>query len=346
MNTTKIKSIVYTQYGPPEVLQLKEVPKPAPKDNEVLIKIHATTVNRTDCGFRKPEYPVIIRLVNGFFKPKKTILGSELAGEIESIGKAVKTCEPGDQVFGLSTLNFGTHAEYICLPENGSFTIKPSNVSYNEAAAVCDGLMLAITYIRKIDFTHERKVLINGASGSIGSACVQLAKYYGAEVTAVCNTRNIELVKSLGADEVIDYTKEDFTKNGKLYDVVIDSVGKSSFFRCKKILKPGGIFFSTELGYLAQNVFLALLTPMFSVLTGRRTGKKVKFPIPKDSKEDVVFFKELIEAGNYKAVIDRIYTLDKIAEAAKYVETGQKAGNVVITMEHNDQNEAITEEHL
>ena len=332
-----MKAIVYTKYGAPEVLQLKAVPKPAPKDNEVLIKIHATTVNRTDCGFRKPEYPVIIRLVNGLFKPRKKILGSELAGEIEAIGKDVKTFKPGDQVFGLSTGNFGAHAEYICLPETGSITTKPANISYNEAAAVCDGLMLAITYIRKIDFTNGRKILINGATGSIGSACVQLAKYYGAEITAVGNTRNLEILKSLGADHVIDYTKEDFTKNGKMYDVIIDAVGKSSFFKCKKILKPGGVYFSTELGYLLQNIFLALVTPILSILPGRQTGKKVKFPVPKDSKKDIIFFKEMIEAGNYKPVIDRSYTLEKIVEATKYVETGQKVGNVVITVEHNDQ---------
>ena len=327
-----MKAIVYTRYGPPEVLQLQDVPKPSPKDNEVLIKIHATTVNRTDCGFRKPEYPVIIRPINGLFKPKRTILGSELAGEIEEIGKNVKTFKPGDQVFGLSASNFGAHAEYICLPESGSITAKPANMSYREAAAICDGLMLAINYIRNIDFTTERKILINGASGSIGSACVQLAKYYGAEITAVCNTRNLEMVKSLGADEVIDYTKEDFTKSGKLYDVVLDAVCKSSFFSCKKILKPGGVYFSTEFGYLAQNVFLALLTPIFSTLSGRHSGKIVKFPVPKDSKKDIVFFKELIEAGNYKAVIDRSYPLEKIVEATKYVETEQKSGNVVITV--------------
>jgi NADPH:quinone reductase-like Zn-dependent oxidoreductase len=328
-----MKAIVYTRYGPPEVLQLTEVPKPEPGENEVLIKIHASTVNRTDCGFRKPEYPVMIRLVNGLFKPGKNIPGTELAGEIEAIGKNVKTFKPGDQVFGLSTNNFGTQAEYICLPETGSFTIKPVNMSYTEAAGVCDGLMLAITYIRKIDFKNERKILINGASGSIGSACVQLARYYGAEITAICDTRNIELVKKLGADEGIDYTREDFTKSGKLYDVVMDAVGKSSFFKCRKILKPGGVYFSTELGFLAQNVFLALLTSILSFLPGRHTRKKVRFPIPKDSKEDIVFFKELIEAGRYKAVIDRIYTLENIREAAKYVETGQKAGNVVISVQ-------------
>ena len=322
-----MKAIVYTKYGPPDVLQLKEVGKPSPKDNEVLIKIHATTVNRTDCGFRKPEY-LIVRFISGLFKPKRTILGSELAGEIEAIGKDVKTFKQGDQVFGLSTLNFGTHAEYICMSEESSITTKPANMSYDEAAAVCDGAFLAMTYIRKIDFKKAPKILINGASGSIGSACVQLAKYYGAEITAVCNTRNLEIVKLLGADEVIDYTKEDFTKNGQIYDVVIDAVGKSSFFRCKKLLKPGGIYFSTDLGFLSQNIFLALLTPII----GR---KKVKFPIPKDSKEDIVFFKELIEAGKYKAIIDRIYPLEKIVEATKYVETGQKTGNVVITLEQN-----------
>jgi len=258
-------------------------------------------------------------------KPKRTILGSELAGEIESIGKDVTTFKKGDKVFGLTAGNFGAHAEYICLLENGSITAKPVNFSYEEAAAVCDGLMMAMTYIRKIDFQKSKKILINGASGSIGSACLQLAKYYGAEVTAVCNTINMELVKSLGADEIIDYTKVDFTKNGKIYDIVIDAVGKSSFFRCKKLLKPGGIYYSTDLGFLAQNIFLALFTPFFS-------SKKVKFPVPKDSKKDIILFKELIEAGKYKAVIDRRYPLEQIVEATTYVETGQKTGNVVITI--------------
>ena len=324
-----MKAIVYTKYGPPEVLQLKEVPKPTPKDNEILIKIYATTVNRTDCGFRKPEYPLIVRPINGLFRPKRTILGSELAGEIEAIGKNVKAFKQGDQVFGLSTSNFGTHAEYICIPEEASITIKPANMSYDEAAAVCDGAYLAMSIIRKIDFKNVKKILINGASGSIGSAGVQLAKYYGARITAVCNTKNIELVKSLGADEVIDYTKEDFTENGQIYDVVFDAVGKSSFFRCKKLLKPGGIYFSTDLGFLSQNIFLALLTPIIG-------GKKVMFSIPKGSKEEIVFLKELIEAGKYKAVIDRRYPLEQIIEATRYVETGQKTGNVVITLEHNN----------
>ena len=324
-----MRASVNLYYGSPEVLQIREVPKPIPKDNEVLIKIHATTVNRNDCGFRKPEYPLIIRPINGFCKPKRTILGTELAGEIEAIGKEVKSFKTGDRIFGLSTWNFGTHAEYICIPESASIALKPENISYIEAAAICDGAYLALNILRKLDFTNMPKILINGASGSIGSAGVQLAHYFGAEITAVCNTKNLELVKSLGAEKVIDYTKEDFTKNGQLYDLVFDAVGKSSYFKCKKIMKPKGIYISTELGFLMQNIFLSLLAPMVR-------GKKVLFPIPKDSKEDIVFFAELIQTGKYKAVIDKIYPLEQIVEATKYVETGQKTGNVVITMEKNN----------
>lgn len=321
-----MKASVYTIYGGPEVLEIKEVKKPSPKANEVLIKIHATTVNRNDCGFRKPEYQVIIRPINGLLKPKRTILGTELAGVVEAIGSDVQTFKPGDAVFGLSGWNFGTHAEYVCLPETASITIKPANMTFQEAAAVCDGAYLALNILRKIDFKVASNILINGASGSIGSAGVQLAKYFGAKVTAVCNTKSQELLKSLGADEVMDYTKEVFTKNGQQYDVVFDAVGKSSFFKCKNILKPKGIYFSTELGFLAQNIFLPMLTPLLG-------GKKVMFPMPKDSKEDIEFIKKLIEAGKYKAVIDRVYPLKEIVEAARYVETGQKTGNVVITIE-------------
>ena len=319
-----MKAVVYTKYGSPDVLQLKEVEKPVPKDNEVLIKIIATTVNRTDCGFRQPEY-LIVRLVGGLFKPKRMILGSELAGIVSATGKNVKTFTQGDAVFGLSTFNFGAHAEYICIAEEKSITTKPVNKSFNEAAAVCDGGFLALAFIKKIDFTNSPNILVNGASGSIGSASVQLAKYFGAKVTAVCNTKDFELLKSLGADEVIDYIKEDFTQNRQQYDVVIDAVGKSSYFRCRKILKPKGIYISTELGYLSQNIFLALLTPLFG-------GKKVFFPIPKDTKEDIVFLKELMETGKYKAVIDRIYPFEELIEATRYVEIGEKVGNVVITI--------------
>ena len=319
-----MKAIVYQKYGPPEVLQMMDIPKPVPEEKEVLIKIHASTVNRTDCGFRQPEY-LLVRLISGIFKPKQKVLGSELSGQVEAVGKLVTSFKTGDAVFGLSTFKFGTHAEYICINENKSITLKPENINFEEAAAVCDGAFLAYANIKKIDFSTNPKILINGASGSIGTASVQLAKYFGAEITAVCNTKNIPIVKSLGADFIIDYTQEDFTKSGKVYDVVLDVVGKSSFFLCKKILKPKGIYFSSELGYLSQNIFLALLTPLFG-------GKKVLFPIPVDTKNDILFFKQLIESGKYRAVIDRTYHLDQIVEATKYVETGEKTGNVLIRM--------------
>jgi len=319
-----MKAFIYTNYGSPNVLQINEVEKPIPKDNEVLIKVIATTVNRTDCGFRNAEY-LAVRLVGGLFKPKNQILGSELSGIVEAVGKQVKAFQIGDAVFGLNTFNFGTHAEYVCIPEEKSIVIKPSTITFNEAAAVSDGGFLALAFIKKIDFTNKPNILINGASGSIGSASVQLAKHFGATVTAVCRTKDFELLKSLGADEVMDYTKEDFTENGQQYDVVIDAVGKSSFFRCRKILKPKGIYISTELGDWSQNIFLALLTPLFR-------AKKVLFPIPNDTKEDIEFIKELMVSGKYKAVIDRIYPFEQLIEATRYVETGQKVGNVVISL--------------
>ncbi len=320
-----MKASIFTQYGAPNVLQIKDVTKPTPKDNEVLVKIHATTVNRTDCGFRSAEY-FIVRLMNGLFSPKKQILGTEFSGEVEAIGKDVKTFKIGDQVFGLNTFKFSTHAEYVCVPEHKSIALKPNNTSYEEAAAVCDGLMLAINYVGKIDFKTNPKILINGTSGSIGSASLQLAKYYGAKhITAVCNTKNIGLMKTLGANEVIDYTIEDFTKSKQVYDVILDAVGKSTFFKCKTIIKKGGVYYSSELGPYWQNIFLALLTPIFG-------SKKVKFPIPTDSKKDIEFFKEIIESGKYKAIIDKTYPLSQIVEATTYVETGEKTGNVVITI--------------
>lgn len=323
-----MKAIIHTVYGEPDVLELREVAKPVPKEHEVLIKIHATTVNRTDCGFRKPEY-FIVRLISGLFKPRKHILGSELAGVIEAIGKQVKTFKVGDAVFGLSTFKFGAHAEYICMSEQASIALKPVNMTFAEAASIADGLMLAMNYIRKIDFTKAPRILINGASGSIGSASLQLAKHYGANVTAVCNTKNMPLIKSLGADYLIDYSQDDFTRHAQVYDVVLDAVGKSSFAKCKPILKPGGVYFSSELGDWGQNVFFALMTPLMRPFLG---GKKVGFPIPTDSQADMLIFKELIEAGYFKAVIDRRYRLEQIVEATRYVETGEKTGNVVITV--------------
>ncbi len=319
-----MKAIVYTKYGPPDVLQLKEVEKPTHKDNEVLIKIHATTVNRTDSALRKAE-PFISRFVTGLIRPKKTILGTEFAGKIEAVGKDVTSFKVGDKVFGFSGTDFGAHAEYMIMPEKGSLTTMPANMTYEEAAPSSEGAHYALSFIRNANIQSGQRVLINGATGAIGSAAVQLVKYFGADVTAVCSTKNVTLVESLGADKVLDYTKEDFTKDDQMYDAVFDTVGKSSFIRCKPLLKPGGIYISSELGYMAQNPILALVTPIFG-------KKKVMFPIPKRSDENIVLFKKLIEAGKFKGVIDRCYPLEEIIEAYKYVETGQKTGNVVITV--------------
>ncbi|WP_340818232.1 NAD(P)-dependent alcohol dehydrogenase [Methanolobus sp. WCC4] len=320
-----MKAIVHEKYGPPEVLEIKELTKPVPENDEILIRIHATTVNRTDCGLRKAE-TFIARFFTGLLKPKQKILGTEFAGIIETTGKDVKEFKEGDHVFGHSGDKFGAHAEYICLTEEDPVVIKPDNMTFEEAASVCDGAILAWTYLRKANIQKGQRVLINGASGSIGTAGVQLAKHYGAEVTAVCSTENMKLVKELGADRVIDYTKEDFTKDNLDYEVVFDAVGKSSFLRCRDILKPGGIYFSTELGFMAQNPFLDILTSVIG-------NKRAMFPLPKYTKEDVLFFKGLLEKGYLKAVIDRKYSLEQIVEACRYVETGHKKGNVVIIID-------------
>lgn len=317
-----MKAITYHHYGSADVLQLEELEKPIPKADEVLIKIKASTVNRTDCGFRNPEFQ-FIKLISGITAPKAKVLGSEFAGIIEAIGDKVTRYKVGDKVFGLSTYTFGTHAEYLCKKENNSMAIMPNNYSFEEAAAVCDGLMLAYANIRKIDFSTPRNILINGATGAIGISALQLVKYFGATITAVGNTKNLELLKSLGADKVIDYTAEDFTKTTEKYDVVFDAVGKSTFFKCIKLLKPKGVYFSTELGPYAQNIPLALFSPWFN-------GRQLKFPIPKDSREDIEFFKMIIEEGKYKAIIDRTYTLEQVPDAHRYVELGEKTGNVVI----------------
>lgn len=323
---SKMKAAVYITYGKPEVVLITDVIKPIPKDHEVLVKVHASTVNRTDCGFRSGK-PYIVRLFSGLWKPKQTILGSDFAGEVVGIGKNVNSFEIGDKVFGFHPDIFGAHAQFICLPEDASFTIAPQNMSYEEAAAICEGAHYALNYLKEIDFKKQNKILINGATGAIGTAAVQLSKYYGAEVTAVCNTKNMELVKSLGADVVIDYQKEDFTKRNLTFDIVLDAVGKSSFFKCKRLLNKGGIYFSTELGPYWQNVYLPLYTKMVG-------DKKMLFPLPKHSKKEIILFRELIESGHYRAVIDRQYPLEKIQEAYRYVETGEKTGSVVITIDH------------
>ena len=322
-----MRAIINTAYGPPEVVRLMEVDKPAPKDNEVLIKVHATTVNRTDCGFRSAEY-FIVRFFSGLFRPNNRTLGNEFAGEIEAIGKDVTSFVIGDKVFGYNVTTFGAHAEYMTMAENEAITTMPSNLTYEEAAPITEGGHYALCDIRAAKIKSGQHILIYGATGAIGSAAVQLAKYFGAKVTAVCDTNNAQLVRSLGADVVIDYTKQDFTKIGQTFDVVFDAVGKSSFAQCKQLLSKRGIYMSTELGKNSENILFALTTPIFG-------GKKVLFPIPSISKEDVIFLKKLVETDRYRPVIDRRYTLEQIVEAYRFVETGQKTGNVVITLNHS-----------
>ena len=318
-----MRAIVYTKYGPPEVAELRELDKPVPKANEVLIKVYATTVNRTDCGFRSASY-FIIRLFSGLFVPKHQVLGNEFAGEIEAIGQDITSFKVGDKVFGYNDHTFGGHAEYMTMRESDSLATMPENLTYVESAPICEGGHYALCDIRAAKVKFGQQVLVNGATGAIGSAAVQLLKHFGANVTAVCDTKNLALVKSLGADVVIDYLKIDFTKSEKKFDFIYDAVGKSSFGKCKPLLKKNGIYKSTELGKNAENIFLALITPVLG-------GKRVLFPIPTMNKEDVVFLKELVEIGAFKPVLDRQYKLEQIVEAYKYVETGQKTGNVVLT---------------
>jgi NADPH:quinone reductase-like Zn-dependent oxidoreductase len=319
-----MKAIVYTKFGPPEVLHLQEVEKPSPKANEVLIKIAATSVVKEDPDMRaSPGF-------NGFLKPRNPILGQELAGEVEAIGSGVTRFKPGDQVFGIDM--FGAYAEYKCMPENGALAIKPANISYQDAASIPNGALTALPFLRdKGNIQSGQTVLIYGASGSVGAAAVQLARYYGAEVTGVCSTANLEMVRSLGADQVIDYTQEDFTKNGKTYDIIFDTIGKRSFSACKGSLTDEGIYLAT------------VPTPvmMLQALWPAKSGsKKVKFAATglrpaREKIKDLVFLTKLIEAGKVKPVIDRCYPLEQIVEAHRYVEQGHKKGNVVITVEHN-----------
>jgi NADPH:quinone reductase-like Zn-dependent oxidoreductase len=327
-----MKAIVCTKYGSPDVLQLKEVEKPIPKDNEVLIKIHATTVNRTDCATLRAK-PFFARFFTGIFKPNKPIPGTEFAGKIEAVGKNVSSFKVGDKVFGFDDGGSGSHAQYMTILEDKALITIPKNITYEQAAASTEGAHYAYNFINKVNLKSGQKILVNGATGAIGSAAVQFLKYFGVNVTAVCNTKNMELVKSLGANKVIDYTKEDFTKDDQKYNFVFDTVGKSSFFKCKQLLQPGGVYISSDLGYMSQNVFLPLITPIIKPIIG---NKKTIFPIPTDCRGSILFIKKLIEKGKFKAVIDRKYPLEQIVEAYRYVEKGQKIGNVVITVEHNN----------
>jgi NADPH:quinone reductase-like Zn-dependent oxidoreductase len=319
-----MKAAVHTSYGPPNVVRISEVETPAATDNQVLVKVHATTVNRTDSALRAAE-PFVNRFFTGLTRPRVTVLGNEFAGEVEAVGSGVTSLEVGARVFGYNGTRFGAHAEYLTIPEDGSLATMPANLTYEEAAASTEGSHYALSMIRKAKIQRGQDVLVNGATGAIGSAAVQLLKSLGAEVTAVCGTEHVELVRGLGADRVIDYTATDFTKDEHTYDVVLDAVGKSSFGRTKRLLKPGGIYLSSDLGPLSQNPILALITPLFG-------GKKVLFPIPRDDPEMMRYFKGLIESGAFRPVIDRRYRLDQIVEAYRYVETGQKIGNVVISV--------------
>lgn len=325
--SANMQAAVQTRYGPPEVVRIAEVERPTIGDTEVLVRVHATTVNRTDCAWRAAK-PFFMRLFSGLIRPRVTVLGNEYAGVVEEIGGGVTAVSVGERVFGYNEGPFGAHAQYLAIPEDSSLATMPGNVPYEEAAASAEGSHYALAQIRGAKITRGQDVLVYGATGAIGSAAVQLLKSLGVHVTAACDAENMDLVRGLGADRVIDYTTEDFTKDDQTYDVVLDSVGKSSFSRCRPLLKPAGIYISSELGPYAQNPFLALIAPL-------QRGRRVMFPIPKHDQEMMGYLRGLIESGEFKPVIDRTYPLDRIVEAYRYVETGQKVGNVVITVDHS-----------
>jgi NADPH:quinone reductase-like Zn-dependent oxidoreductase len=317
-----VRAVVCDRYGPPDVLRIEDVERPVAKDDEVLVRVHAATVTRSDCGLRSAEY-FFARVFTGLRRPKQRILGMELAGEVEAVGAAVTEFAVGDRVFGIGS---GCNADFVCAGESSALARMPANLTFDEAAAVCDGACTALSFLRRVKLREGQRILVYGASGSIGTATVQLAKHLGAEVTAVCNTKNLELVRSLGADNALDYLQEDFTKNGETYDVILDAVGKHSAMRCRRSLKPGGIYLTAgSSGSVGRVLILALLTKWIG-------SRKVTLGIAGYRREDVVFLKELIEAGNYRAVIDRSYPLEDVVEAHRYVDTQQKTGNVVLTV--------------
>ncbi|MBL7742732.1 MAG: NAD(P)-dependent alcohol dehydrogenase [Chitinophagaceae bacterium] len=312
---------IRTKYGGPEVLSVRETITPVPKDRQLLVRVHNTTVNRTDCGVLWGK-PFIFRLFTGLPKPRQASTGTDFAGTVEAVGKGVTAFHPGDRVFGFNDNNLGSHAQYLVVPENGPVAIIPPNVSFEDAAASPEGAHYAYNYIRKTKMKADHDVMVYGATGAIGSAAVQLLKHIGAHITAVCNNKNVALIRSLGPDKVIDYETEDFTAGGEQYNFILDAVGKSSFGVCKKLLKPGGLYMSSELGPGNENLYLPLTT--------RFASRRVVFPVPTDIKLTLAWLKELLDGGHFKPVIDRTYPLKQIADAFTYVNSGQKTGNVLL----------------
>lgn len=320
-----MRAVLHTRYGPPDVLHVTDVERPTPTDAEVLVRVHAATVNRTDTGMRIGKNPWLVRLFAGLRRPKRQVLGTEFAGVIDAVGTSVTQFAVGDRVFGVNAGRMGAHAEYLCVAESGPIAAMPSTMSFEEAAALCDGAILALGYLRAVELQPGERIVVYGASGAIGSAGVQLAKHMGAHVTAVCPTPSVERVRALGADEVIDHLTDDFTTNGQTYDAVFDAVGKLSYWRCRHSIVRGGAYLVTDLGLLWQNPLLALVTRF----VGRR---RVRFPLPRYTKANVEYIGQLAESGAFRPLIDRTYPLDDVIDATRYVETEQKVGNVVLTV--------------
>ena len=318
-----MKAVVYTRYGPPEVLQLQEAAQPVPQDNQLLVRVHATTVNRSDYATIRAK-PFFARVITGLFRPKKQIPGTSFSGVVRQAGKNVSAFQTGDRVFGFDDQGACAQAEYLAISEDKAIAL-PDGITHEQAAASIEGAHYACNFINKVPLAAGQQVLVNGATGAIGSAAVQLLKYFGAQVSAVCGTEGIEAVKAMGADRVIDYRKEDFTRDSGQFHYVFDTVGKSSFFKCRRLLLPGGVYISSDLGYLAQNIFLPLITPVFG-------GRKTVSPIPVNIGQTLQLIRKLLEAGKFRPLIDRTYTLDQIDEAYRYAGSGQKKGNVVVTI--------------
>ena len=316
-----MKAVIRTQYGSPDVLRIEELQQPIPRENELLVKVYATTVNRTDCGILTGK-PAIIRMFTGLIEPRDVTTGTDFAGRVMAVGSRVVRYQAGDRIWGFNDRGLRSHAEFMTVSENDAIAVIPEGITYEQAAASIEGAHYAYNFIKRVP-GGNRKVMLNGATGAIGTAALQMLKYYGAKVTAVGNTPNLDLLRSLGADRVIDYTVEDFTQDHEQYDFIFDAVGKSSFGKCEHLLKPGGVYISSELGPNAENPFLAMWTPV-------RGGKQVRFPLPTDRGGSITFIRKLLEEGKFRPVIDRRYPLEEIAEAYRYVLTGQKTGNVII----------------